>query len=106
MRVAWRRPFGLVAVICAAGMVSLGACSDEELVRREQAVESVLHRLGTDKRPADVTVELESDIPNRFGDTERMWTVDSAEADWTGWVDAYTGEVLDVIKEETSDGAL
>ena len=94
---------GISAVLCVASLALLGACSDEELIPREQAVDAVLDRLGTEERPDDVTVELESDIPNRFGDTERMWTVESSKGRWGGWVDAYTGEVLDVIVEATSD---
>ena len=95
-----------IALVSALSIGLFGACSDEDLVPREQAVEAVLDRLGTDKRPADLTVELESDIPNRFEDTERIWTVESAKGRWGGWVDAYTGEVLDVIVEATSGGRL
>lgn len=95
-----------MALACALSIALLGACSEEELIPRDEAVESVLDQLRTDERPDDLTVVLESDVPHRFGDAERMWTVKSSKEGWVGWVDAHTGEVFDVIVTETSDGAL
>ena len=84
----------------------LAACTNNDPVSREQAVRSVLERLDADARPADVTVQLESEIPHRFGDVEQMWVVKSEKGRWTGWVDVDTGELLDVIIELRSEGQL
>lgn len=82
----WRglRAHDLVAVVCVASLAMLGGCSDNELIPREQAVRAVFDRLDTDERRDDVTVRLESDIPHRFGDAERMWTVESSKGRWIG----------------------
>ena len=98
---AWR---GLVMTLWVP-IVLLTGCSDKELIPREQAVESVLEQLGRKRPPGAVTARLDkSYVPGRFKNTDHLWTVESRKGRWAGWVDAETGEVLDVIMEARSEG--
>lgn len=97
---------GLVMALCVP-IVLLTGCSDKELIPREQAVESVLEELGTKRPPGAVTARLDDSYAvRRFKDTDRVWTVESRTGRWSGWVDAETGEVLDVIVEVISEGQI
>lgn len=95
----------MALVLGVVQLMAVAGCAMSEPVLAGEAVEVVLQELEIRSRPDDLVVELQTEPAHRF-DAERVWSVSSRAEGFGGWVDADTGEILDIIITETSGGQI